>query len=154
MTVRNQLEILQQMQRQGFNICTCGNCGGIILFNKEAKEAMEETESGESLICPHCKEEMAYSDCPDLYYEGSPDLEEDFLEKFLPNYFSREDVALYNDLFKLYYNEFGIGDEANHLLEESYQSDLSNPKIGRDLKQLEQSLYKEARKNYLKESKK
>lgn len=78
----------------------------------------------------------------------------DFIEKFLPNYFSREDVALYNDLFKLYYNEFGIGDEANHLLKDSYQNDLSNPKIGRDLKQLEQSLYKEARENYLKESKK
>lgn len=77
MTITYQLEILQQMQRQGFNACNCGNCGGIILFNKEAKEAMEETESGENLICPHCTEEMAYSDCPDLIYEGSPDLEED-----------------------------------------------------------------------------
>lgn len=81
MTTRNQLEILQQMQRQGFNICNCGNCGGVILFNKESKEVMEQTSSGEGLVCPHCKEEMAYSDCPDLYYEGSPDLEETLTEQ-------------------------------------------------------------------------
>lgn len=96
MLVRNQLEILQQMQKQGFNICNCGNCGGTILFNKESKEVMEQTSSGEGLVCPHCKEEMAYSDCPDLYYEGSPDLEEilteqekdlqDFLKDIIDHY--------------------------------------------------------------------
>ena len=66
------LNILLSMQVSGFNVCNCGNCGGIILFNKETKPTTEsETEN---VICPYYKKEMAYSDCPDLYYEGMPEL--------------------------------------------------------------------------------
>tara|TARA_R110001599_G_scaffold341381_1_gene562388 strand:- start:40 stop:261 length:222 start_codon:yes stop_codon:yes gene_type:complete len=66
-----QWEILQEMQSHGFNICDCGNCGGIILFNEETRPKL--IDDNEDVDCPHCKETLAYSDCPDFYYEGSPD---------------------------------------------------------------------------------
>lgn len=60
---KQQYAVLEEMQSAGFNVCTCGNCGGVILYNKKMKEA-------ESVSCPHCKHEMDYSDNPDFYYEG------------------------------------------------------------------------------------
>ncbi len=63
---KQQLEVIEQMQSEGFNVCTCGNCGGVILYNEEMKKA-------DTVDCPHCKETMAYSDNPDYYYEGCPE---------------------------------------------------------------------------------
>ena len=63
---KQQLEVIEQMQSEGFNVCTCGNCGGVILYNKEMKEA-------DAVDCPHCEKPMAYSDNPDYYYEGCPE---------------------------------------------------------------------------------
>lgn len=60
---KQQTEVIEQMQSAGFNVSTCGNCGDVILYNKEMKEA-------DTVACPHCKREMAYSDNPDLYYQG------------------------------------------------------------------------------------
>lgn len=63
---KQQLEVIEQMQSEGFNVCTCGNCGSVILYNEEMKEA-------DTIDCPHCKESMAYCDNPDYYYEGCPE---------------------------------------------------------------------------------
>jgi DNA-directed RNA polymerase subunit RPC12/RpoP len=70
MSYQKQLDILTTMQNQGFNVCDCGNCGGVILFDEESKNA-DEVE------CPHCKVTLDYSDCPDLYYEGMPELDKE-----------------------------------------------------------------------------
>ena len=72
MNYQKQLDIIESMQANNFNVCSCGNCGGIILFDEETKPTLKsETED---ITCPHCEEVMAYSDCPDLYYEGMPEL--------------------------------------------------------------------------------
>lgn len=74
----------------------------------------------------------------------------EFIESFLPNYSSREDVALYNDLYKIVYKEHEVGDEAHELLEEYYEGDVDNPKIKRDLKELEKIMFLEALNNFKK----
>ncbi len=55
---RNQLEILENMQKKGFNVVTCANCGEVIL---------QETNN-DDIKCPHCSNEYESSDCPDLYF--------------------------------------------------------------------------------------
>lgn len=75
MTYQKQVDIIEKMQAHGFNVVNCGNCEGIVLFDEETKPTIEsETED---FICLHCKETMAYSDCPDYYYEGMPELDEE-----------------------------------------------------------------------------
>ena len=59
---RQQYDVLLEMQSKGFNVCTCGNCGNVILYNKEMREA-------DSVGCPHCKANMEYPDNADLYHE-------------------------------------------------------------------------------------
>lgn len=59
---RQQYDVLLEMQSEGFNVCTCGNCGDVILYNKEMTEA-------DNIVCPHCKADMEYSDNPDLYHQ-------------------------------------------------------------------------------------
>ena len=73
MTYQKQLEILEAMQSKGFNVCNCGNCGGIILFDKETKPSLRN-DIADEVTCPHCERTLGYSDCPDLYYEGMPEL--------------------------------------------------------------------------------
>ena len=48
------------MQNSGFNVCTCGNCGEVLLYNTEMKQA-EEVE------CYNCNAKMQYCDNPDFY---------------------------------------------------------------------------------------
>ena len=62
-TYKQQLEVLLDMQADGYNVCTCEQCGDIILYNEQMTEA-------EYITCPHCKEEMESSDNPDFYVEG------------------------------------------------------------------------------------
>ena len=62
-TIDNQVSIIKEMQHHGYNVVTCGNCGDVILYNKEMEEA-------EAVSCPHCNNENDYADNPDLYYEG------------------------------------------------------------------------------------
>lgn len=66
-TYSNQLEIIHEMQSNGFNVCTCANCGGIILYNKDMIEA-------ESVQCPHCGTDS--EDHVDFYYTGCPEVNE------------------------------------------------------------------------------
>ena len=57
--MRNQYEILRNMQTKGFNVCTCGNCGDVVLFETEEIE----------IECPHCGYSSESCDFPDLYHE-------------------------------------------------------------------------------------
>jgi predicted Zn-ribbon and HTH transcriptional regulator len=57
--MKAQFEILQLIQRDGYNVVTCGNCGYVVLL--EIDDIIEEVQ------CPHCKETMEYCDMPDLY---------------------------------------------------------------------------------------
>jgi DNA-directed RNA polymerase subunit RPC12/RpoP len=57
--MKAQFEILQLIQRDGYNVVTCGNCGDVVLL--EIDYTIEEVQ------CPHCKETMEYCDMPDLY---------------------------------------------------------------------------------------
>lgn len=66
---QQQLEVLEAMQSKGFNVCTCGNCGSVILYDQEMKDA-------EVVECPHCKSEMDYSDNPDFYYDNCPEVQQ------------------------------------------------------------------------------
>lgn len=65
-----QLEVLEEMQSKGFNVCTCGNCGGVILYNQEMRDA-------DAVECPHCKVEMSYSDNPDYYYDNCSEVQQE-----------------------------------------------------------------------------
>lgn len=53
-----QYDILRQMQSDGYNVVTCGNCGGVVLIQLPIKDEVQ---------CPHCKVTMDYADFPDLY---------------------------------------------------------------------------------------
>jgi DNA-directed RNA polymerase subunit RPC12/RpoP len=57
--MKAQFEILQLIQRDGYNVVTCGNCGDVVLL--EIDDTIEEVQ------CPHCKKTMEYCDMPDLY---------------------------------------------------------------------------------------
>ena len=60
--LNQQYDVIQAMQRDGYNVCTCGNCGDVVLFDKQMMEAGE-------IQCPHCKAILEYCDYPDLYHE-------------------------------------------------------------------------------------
>lgn len=74
LSYKQQLGVIQEMQNNGFNVCTCGNCDSVILYNKRMKEA-------DAVRCPHCKKNMAYSDNPDYYYRGCPEVKNESKNK-------------------------------------------------------------------------
>lgn len=84
MKYKDQYEILEEMQGNGFNVCTCGNCGEVILFNSETKPNIGD--SSEDVTCPHCKKTMGYSDCPDLYTENCYEIIQEEHKKEYSNY--------------------------------------------------------------------
>lgn len=55
----NQIKLQEQIQKAGFNIVTCGNCGETLIHNR-----------GDETIKCFCGNEMSLTDCPDLYYKG------------------------------------------------------------------------------------
>ena len=55
--VKNQIRLQKEIQKVGFNIVTCGNCGSILLH-----------EIGDESIECFCGKEMNLSDCPDYWY--------------------------------------------------------------------------------------
>lgn len=57
-----QIYLQEQMQNNGVNLVTCGNCGSLLL-HKLGRESIE---------C-FCGREMDLSDCPDYWYEGCQD---------------------------------------------------------------------------------
>jgi DNA-directed RNA polymerase subunit RPC12/RpoP len=74
LSYKQQLGVIQEMQNSGFNVCTCGNCGSVILYNERMKEA-------DAVRCPHCKKNMAYSDNTDYYYRGCSEVQNEFNDK-------------------------------------------------------------------------
>lgn len=60
-----QIKLQEKIQASGFNIVTCGNCGGILLH--ETKQ--------ETINC-FCGREMDLSECPDYWYQGVENNEE------------------------------------------------------------------------------
>ena len=70
---KQQYQVLEEMQSEGFNVCTCGNCDSVILYNQEMKNA-------DFIECPHCKSEMDYSDNPDYYYDNCTEIQQEFNE--------------------------------------------------------------------------
>lgn len=58
--IKTQKEIFKDIQKAGFNITTCGNCGSTVLMNKEMME-------GETVRCESCCKEIKQCDLPDLY---------------------------------------------------------------------------------------
>jgi phage FluMu protein Com len=66
--MKEQFKILQEMQTDGYNVVTCGNCGDVILMDFFDEDKMEvDINYIEEVKCPHCKETMEYCDMPDLY---------------------------------------------------------------------------------------
>ena len=57
-----QYEIQRKIQEAGFNVCTCGSCGGVILTDILDKKRQD-------IFCPHCEINIAYEHCPDLCTE-------------------------------------------------------------------------------------
>ena len=53
-----QIEILKELQKIGYNIITCGECGSVNIVRK-AKETFR---------CYDCFELQQHHDCPDLFY--------------------------------------------------------------------------------------
>lgn len=58
--MKEQLDILKEMQKDGYNVVTCGNCGDVVLHRL--------ISNVDSIKCPHCNETMELCDMPDLYY--------------------------------------------------------------------------------------
>ena len=70
--MKEQFKILQEMQMDGYNVVTCGNCGDVILIDLFNEEKMEiDRNTIEEVQCPHCKETMDYCDMPDLYTQNN-----------------------------------------------------------------------------------
>jgi len=56
----SQLNILKEIQSIGYNVVTCGNCGGVVLH--------KIINNIETIECTHCNTTMDLCDMPDLYY--------------------------------------------------------------------------------------
>ena len=54
-----QLKLLEEMQKKGYNVVTCGHCG-VTLLHRTKKE--------DDLTCCECLTEQELSDAPDLFY--------------------------------------------------------------------------------------
>jgi len=74
-TVREQIDLQDEMQLAGLNLVTCGNCGTVLIHRTVVMSADDENEP--LINCWACKREMAHCDCPDFYYEGMPELTEE-----------------------------------------------------------------------------
>ena len=70
--MKEQFKILQEMQMDGYNVVTCGNCGDVVLIDFFNEKKMEiDMNNIDEVQCPHCKETMEYCDMPDLYTQNN-----------------------------------------------------------------------------------
>jgi len=58
--MRNQLDIMRDIQEAGYNIVTCGECGAVMLHDSYQTV----------LTCPYCEHTSECCDFPDLFYEN------------------------------------------------------------------------------------
>lgn len=75
---------------------------------------------------------------------------QEFIEKWYPNYYSSPFIALNGDLFKLMNNEHVEGDCADELLKEDYKGDIKDPIIKADYYESQCYIYEEALQNFIK----
>ena len=61
--MKSQYQILREMQTKGYNVCTCGNCGDVVLFDKQMSQQND-------IECPHCDIIMDQCHYPDLYSQS------------------------------------------------------------------------------------
>ena len=54
-----QIDMIETIQYQGYNIVSCGNCGGVFIHDM----------NDEFFPCPHCLMCMDACDCSDLFYK-------------------------------------------------------------------------------------
>lgn len=65
--VRKQIELQGRIiALANINIVTCGHCGSVLLHEL----------NDQPIDCAFCNYEMDQSDCPDLFYEGMPELDD------------------------------------------------------------------------------
>jgi len=58
---KSQFALILELQEQGYNIVTCGECGSVIILKTKKDK--------DDLRCPHCGFTDDYSSFPDLYHE-------------------------------------------------------------------------------------
>lgn len=62
-----QLDLMDEVRKvSNTNMVTCGNCGTILLHQIDIKK----------IGCYGCGREMWTDDCPDYFYSGMPELDE------------------------------------------------------------------------------
>ena len=62
-----QLELMELIRsKSNINMVTCGNCGTLLLHERDAEE----------IDCFGCKTKMDVCDCPDYWYSGCIDNEQ------------------------------------------------------------------------------
>ncbi len=59
--INQQAQLLREIQLHGFDVVSCGHCGGVFITRNE--------EFVEYITCPHCEEKQERCDAPDLFYE-------------------------------------------------------------------------------------
>ena len=59
-----QLEIIKDMQKNGYNVVTCCDCGLVLLVDKD-----ELKDNKNIMSCEYCEAESEYCDFPDLVYK-------------------------------------------------------------------------------------
>ncbi len=57
---KKQIEIFKDLQREGYNIVTCGDCGTVLLHRTNSDD--------DKIECFECNNVMDLCDCPDLWY--------------------------------------------------------------------------------------
>jgi len=64
---KEQLELMELIRsKSNINMVTCGNCGTVLLHEREVEE----------IDCFGCKTKMDVCDCPDYWYSGCIDNDE------------------------------------------------------------------------------
>jgi hypothetical protein len=61
--IDRQVEIAGKMQVSGYNVVTCGSCGGVNLHEMHQEE----------IECAWCDYKSEPCDFPDYFYEGMPE---------------------------------------------------------------------------------
>jgi hypothetical protein len=74
-TLKYQLELMNEIRAMAdINIVTCGNCGAVILHRMLD---FNDFDKDNTITCYSCKNEMDLSDCPDFFYEGMPEMDDE-----------------------------------------------------------------------------
>ncbi len=74
-SIRYQLDLMNEVRAlTSINMVTCGNCGAIILHRMID---LRDFDKEHVVECHSCKFEMDLCDCPDVFYDGMQELNEE-----------------------------------------------------------------------------